>query len=116
MDLKKDIFPIFIVTAIVGMVGWMFYAGFPGGIIALIALYGIVFGLLELVMKLVFKKTISQEFWAWSSKPELGVNKYCACPNCGRELVFPNRKKALAFSVLFITTIVIITVGHLLWK
>jgi len=112
----KDIFPIFIVVAIVGFVAWMGFAGMPWGIILTIAMLGIAFGVVELICKLSIKKTVSQQFWQWLNITKEGGNKYCHCPKCGIEIGFPNRWKAQTFSVIFIMIIVIITVGHLLWK
>lgn len=113
---KGDIFPIFIVGAIVGMVLWMVLNGFPWGIILTIAALGIAFGVVELISKLTIKKTVSQQFWWWINKCEIGENKYIQCPNCGNGLVFPNRRKGLIFSIAFTITILIVTVGHLVIK
>lgn len=114
--MTKDIFPIFIITALVGFVGWMFWMGFPWGIILTISLLGIGFGIAELICSLTIKKTVSQQWWAWLYETSIQGNKYCHCPRCGCEIGFPNRWKAQAFGVIFIIIIVVITVGHLLWK
>ena len=116
MDLKKDIFPIFIVAAIVGMVGFMWLTGFPWGIILTMVLLGVAFGIAEIACKGITGLSVSQQFWKWANVTKEGPNKYVSCPNCKTEIVFPNRKLANTFSVIFIMVIVVVTVGHLLWK
>jgi len=116
IDLKKDLFPIFIVVAIVGMVGFMILLHYPWGIILTVVALGIGFGIVELIIKLIIGKTVSQQWWYWTNQTIEGQNKYIHCPKCKCEIVFPNKWKAQVFGVIFIVTFVIITVGHLLWK
>lgn len=115
--IKGDIFPIFIVSFIVGIVGFMLFSGYPIGIIVTMAALGIAFGLVELLWKCLFKKTVSQEWWKWANKTAVDQrSKYLFCPHCGTGIALVNKWKSQTFAVLFIMSIVIITVGHLLWK
>lgn len=115
---KGDVFPLFIIGAIAGMVIWMVAVGFPWGIIATVISLGLLgFGLVELIWKLAFKKTVSQEFWLWTYTTMVDeTSKYIRCPNCRCGIGFPNKWKANTFSIIFIITILIITVGHLIWR
>jgi len=115
--LVGDIFPIFIIGAIFGLLGWMYASKFPIGIIETIAFIGLGFGAAELERKIRTKKTVSQEFWKWVCETkEDSTSKYTHCPKCGCGIGFPNRQKGMAFSIIFIITLIIIFFGHLMWK
>lgn len=115
---KGDIFPLFIIAAIAGMVLWMVWVRFPWGIIATVASLGLLgFGLVELIWKLCFKQTVSQEWWKWAYKTEPDpASKYLICPCCNQGFKFPNKSAANTFGLLFVGVILIITFGHLLWR
>jgi len=115
---KGDVFPLFIIGAIVGMVIWMVLGHFPWGIIATVVALGLLgFGLVELIWKLVFKKTVSQEWWAWAYKTAVDTaSKYLFCPSCGAGFCFPNKSKANTFCILFVLVIIIVCFGHLVWR
>ena len=114
--LSGDIFPIFLIVGAIGIIGGMIWAGFPLGIIMTMGGLMAAFAIVELIWKLTTKKTVSQEFWKWYCVATAGPNKYCKCPNCGTELQFPNKMKGNIFSIVFVTVILIITVGHLIIK
>lgn len=114
---KGDIFPLFIIGALVGVVVWMFLNHFPWGIIATMAGLGITFGVIELIWKTVFKQTVSQEWWKWAYKTAPDpTSKYLRCPNCQSGFAFPNKAAANSFGLIFVGIILIITFGHLLWR
>lgn len=116
--LKGDIFPIFAICGIVGIVIWMFFSKFPWGITLTVSCLGLLgFALPEIILKMTTKKTVSQQWWTWLLKTEKDDSaKYLFCPSCNSGFKFPNKANATSFCVIFIVTIVIIVVGHLLWK